>query len=131
MKTDIRKQCEDCRTYKIFAKKPKQEALRLMEPPPVIGNTQAVDFATVGEGGSKKKFLVLIDVLSGYSEVFRFLLPPTLTTVIGKLTDFWNATGWPMVFCSNGEPILVSAEFDRFLADNGIRGGSPLQDTPS
>ena len=100
MKADIRRQCEDCRTCKIFAKKPRREALRLTEPPPAIGHTQAVDFATVGEGGSKKKFLVLVDVLSGYSEVFRFLHPPTSTTVIGRLTDFWNATGWPVVFCS-------------------------------
>ena len=93
IKADIRRQCEGFRTCKIFAKKPKQEVLRLTEPPPAIGHTQAVNFAVVGDGGSKKKFLVLVDVLSGYSEVFRFLLPPTSATFISKLTDFWNKTG--------------------------------------
>ena len=73
--------------------KPKQEALLLTDPPPSIGHTQMVDFASVGLEGPKKKFLVLVDVLSGYSEVFRFLLPPTLATIIHKLTDFWNSTG--------------------------------------
>ena len=53
-------------------------------------------------------------------EVFRFLLPPTSATIISKLTDFWNATGWPVVFCSDREANLVSAEFDPFLTDNGI-----------
>ena len=116
MKADIRKQCEDCLTCKIFSKKLKQEALPLTEPLPAIGHTQAVDFAVVGERGLKKKFLVLVDVLSGYTEWFRFLLPPTSATIISKLTDFWNATGWTVVFCSDGERNLVSAEFDRFLS---------------
>ena len=79
-----------------------------------------MDFASVGVKGPKKKFLVLVDVLSGYSEVFRFDLPPTLATINHKLTDFWNSTVWPVVFCSDGEPNLDSAEFDQFLADNNI-----------
>ena len=120
MKEDIRRQCKDCLTCKVFSKKPKHEALGLTEPPPAIGHTQAVEFAMVGKGDPKKKFLVLVDVLSGYAEVFRFLLSPTLATIISKLTDFWNATGWPVVFCSDGEANLVSAEFDQFLADNRI-----------
>ena len=92
----------------------------LMEPPPAIGHTQAVDFAVVGDQGNKKKFLILVDVLSGYSEVFPFLTPPTLATIIHKLTDFWNSTGWPVVFCSDGERNLDLVEFDEFLADNKI-----------
>ena len=52
-----------------LCKKKKKNAY-LMEPPPAIGHTQAVDFAVVGDQGNKKKFLVLVDVLSGYSEVF-------------------------------------------------------------
>ena len=43
-----------------------------------------------------------------------------MATIINKLTDFWNATGWPVVFCSDGEKNLDSAEFSRFLADNNI-----------
>ena len=80
-----------------WQKKTKKEALLLTEPPPSIGHRQVVDFATVGLIGPKKKFLVLVDILSGYSEVFRFLLPPTTATVISKLTDFlefhWVAGG--------------------------------------
>ena len=49
-------------TCKIMSKKPKQEALLMMDPPLGIGHTQAVDFATVGLTGPKKKFLVLVDV---------------------------------------------------------------------
>ena len=64
-----------------------------MDPPRLIGHTQAVDFASVGLEGPKKNFLVLVDVLSGYSEVFRFLLPLTSATIIHKLTDFWKSTG--------------------------------------
>ena len=120
LKGDVRKHCEDCVTCKIMSAKPKQEALLLMDPPPSIGHSQAVDFASVGLEGPKKKFLVLVDALSGYSEVFRFLLPLTSATVIPKLTDFWNSTGWPVVFCSDGEPNLDSAEFDEFLANNNI-----------
>ena len=41
-------------------------------------------------------------------------------TIISELLDFWNATGWLVVFCSDGEPNLVSAEFDEFLANNNI-----------
>ena len=59
--------------------KPKQEALLLTDPPPSIGHTQALDFASVGQEGTKKKFWVLVDVLSGYSEVFRFLFPPDVS----------------------------------------------------
>ena len=69
--------------------------------PPAVGHTQAVDFEVVGEKGDRKKFLVLVDILSVYSEVFWFVLPPTSTTIINKLTDFWNSTGWPVVFCSD------------------------------
>ena len=79
-----------------------------------------MDFVSEGRHGPKKKFLVLVDILSGYSEVFRFLLPPTSATIISKLTDFWNSTGWPVVFCSDGEKNLDSAEFSQFLADNNI-----------
>ena len=120
LKKDVRQHCEDCVTCKAMASKPKKEALLLTEPPPSIGHTQAVDFVSVGRHGPKKKFLVLVDILSGYSEVFRFLLPPTLATIISKLTDFWNSTGWPVVFCSDGEKNLDSAEFSQFLADNNI-----------
>ena len=120
MKSDIKEKCEKCRTCKIMSQKPKQEALYLTDPPPFIGHTQAVDFAHVGETNSKKKFLVLVDILSGYSEVFRFLLPPTSKTIIDKLTDFWNSTGWPVVFCSDGEKNLDSAEFNDFLEANRI-----------
>ena len=74
----------------------------------------------MGWEGPKKKFLVLVDVLLEYSEVFRFFLPPTMATIIHNLTDFWNSTGWPVVFCSDGEANLVSAEFDQFLTDKGI-----------
>ena len=63
MKEDTRKQCKECLTCKVFSKKPKQEALMPTEPPPAIGHTQAVDFAVVGKGDPKKKFLVLVDVL--------------------------------------------------------------------
>ena len=100
--------------------KPKQEALYLTEPPPFIGHTQVVNFAHAGEKGDKKKFLVLVDILSGYSEVFRFVLPPTSTAIINKLTDFWNLMGWPVVICSDGEKNLDSAEFDGFLEDNKV-----------
>ena len=100
--------------------KPKQEALLLTDPPPSIGHTQAVDFASVGLQGPKKKFLALVNILSGYLEVFRFLLPPTLATIISKLTEFWNSRGWPVVFCSDREANLDSAEFSQFLADNNI-----------
>ena len=79
-----------------------------------------MDFASVGRHGPKKKVLVLVDILSGYSEVFRFLLPPTSATIISKLTDFWNSTRWPVVFCSDGERNLDSADFSQFLADNNI-----------
>ena len=68
--------------------KTKQESLLHTDSPPLIGHTQAVDFAFVGWESPKKKFLVLMDVLSGYLEVFRFLLPPTLATIIHKLMDF-------------------------------------------
>ena len=88
MRGDVRKHCEECLTYKIFSKKPKQQALVLTEPPPSIGHTQAMDFAVVGKKGPKKKFLVLVDILLWYAEVFRFLLPPNLAMAINKLTDF-------------------------------------------
>ena len=74
----------------------------------------------LGLTGPKKKFLVLVDVLSGYTEVFRFLLPSTSAKIVSKLKDFWNMTGWPVVFCSDSEPNLVSAEFDEILANNNI-----------
>ena len=92
----------------------------LTDPPPSIGHTQAVDFALVGLQGPKKKFLVLVDILSGYSEVFRFLLPPTSATIISKLTEFWNSTEWSVFFCSDGEANLDSEQFSQFLADNNI-----------
>ena len=93
LKGDVRKYCEDCVTCKIMSAKPKQEALLLTDPPPLIGHTQAMDFASVGLEGPKKKFLVLVDVLSGYSEDFWFLLPPTSAIIIHKLMDFWNSNG--------------------------------------
>ena len=66
--------------------KPKQVSLLLTEPPPSIGHTQVVDFLTVGEKGSKK-FLAFVDMLSGYLEVFWFVLPPMSATIIQKLAD--------------------------------------------
>ena len=120
LKADVRKHCKECVTCKVMSTKPKQEALLLTDPPPSIGHTQAMDFASVGLRGPKKKLLVLVDLLSGYSEVFRFLLPPTSATIISKLTDFWNSTGWPVVFCSDGEANLDTAEFSQFLSDNNI-----------
>ena len=80
-----------------MSKKPKQESILLTDPALSIGHTQAVDFASVGEKGQKKKFLVLVYVLSGYSEVFRFVLPLASATIIHKLTDFWNSTGMACV----------------------------------
>ena len=91
-----------------------------MEAPPSIGHKQAVDFVVVGSEGNKKKFLVLEDMLSSYSEVFCFILPPTSAPIISKLSDFWNALDWLVVFCSDGKQNLAWAEFDEFLADNGI-----------
>ena len=120
LKGDVKKNCKDCVTCKIMSAKPKQESLLLTDPPPLIGHTQAMDLASVGLEGPRKKLLVLVDVLSRYSEVFRFLLSPTSAMIIHKLTDFWNSTGWPVVFCSEGEPILDSAEFDEFIANNNI-----------
>ena len=84
----------------------------------------------MGEKGPKKKFLVLVDVLLGYSEVLRFVLPPTSATIIHNLTDFWNSKGWPVVFCNDGEPNLDSAEFDEFLANNNITRLKEVDGTP-
>ena len=67
LKKDVKQHCEDCVTCKAMSVSPKKEALLFTEPPPAIGHTQAVDFATVGLNGPKKKFLVLVDMLSGYS----------------------------------------------------------------
>ena len=120
LKNDIKEHCKNCSTCKIMSRKPKQESLLLTEPLSSIGHTQAVDFAVVGDEGARKKFLVLVDVLSGYSEVFRFVLPPTSATIIHKLTDFWNLTWWPVVFCSDGETNFDLQEFNEFLSDNHI-----------
>ena len=69
---------------------------------------------------------MLVDVLSGYSEVFRFLLPPTSATIIHKVKDFWNSTVWPVVFCSDGEPNLDSEDISEFLVDNNMVADSDL-----
>ena len=78
------------------------------------------DLASVGPRGNKKKFLILVDALSGFAEAIRFVCPPTSASVISKLSGFWQIHGWPSVFASDGEPILTSTEVDEFLARNGI-----------
>ena len=72
---DIRKHCEDCVTCKIMSAEPKQEALLLMDPPPSIGHSQAVDFASVGLEGPKKKFLVLVNLCPGTRRSLDFFFP--------------------------------------------------------
>ena len=51
LKSDVRRHCDDCATCKIISNKPKQEALLMRDPPPSIGHTQAMDFATMGLTG--------------------------------------------------------------------------------
>ena len=65
MKQEIAENCTACTTCKIFTNKPKKEAIIYSDPPPSIGHTVAVDFAVVGHRGAKKKFLVLVNSLSG------------------------------------------------------------------
>ena len=120
LKADITAHCDACVPCKKFANKPNAEAHRWLTPPPAIGHTMAADFALVGPRGSKKKFLILVDALSGYAEAIRFVCPPNSASVISKLSGFWQIHGWPLIFASDGEPILTSVEVDKVLEKNGI-----------
>ena len=63
---------------------------------------------------------MLVDDLSGYLEVFRFVLLPTSATIIHKLTDFWKSSAWyPQ---SNGAAERAVQSFKRLYSKKEING---------
>ena len=121
MNEDIDFHCEMCEACPRTKDRGKKEVSIATPVPPAVGHTMGADFAEVPtKSGTKTKYLILTDYLSGYSVFFHFLAPPTTLSLSNTLGNWWHLNGWPTILACDGEGILTSAEFGKFLKNNGI-----------
>ena len=114
---DIASLVSECTLCQEFASMPRKESVHHWAYPTRPFERVHVDFAEF----QGSHYFVIVDAFSKWVDVFHMGSSTTTARTIQCLLRFMSTYGIPLMLVSDNGPQFVSAEFDSFCKQNGIR----------
>uniref|UniRef100_A0A2L2YNI8 Integrase catalytic domain-containing protein n=1 Tax=Parasteatoda tepidariorum TaxID=114398 RepID=A0A2L2YNI8_PARTP len=116
--TDIENMVKSCRECCDVRKNPAKAPLHIWETPEKNWQRVHIDYAGPF---MEHQFLIVVDSLSKWPEIFAMKTSPTSSNTIYYLEEIFSRHGLPEILVSDNAAIFKSAEFQHFCKSNGIK----------